>query len=185
MVAGAIMVPRNEGHVKVIGMECRALIDSGSQITSITHSYWQNHPVLKQRELQPSKIPIEGAGGQAVPYHGVLQVDLKVLGQEYKAVPTFVIPDVDYRSSDQKAGTVARILWNNFFCWFGFPAKLHADQGQNFESAMVKELCKCTGIAKTHTTPYHPQGNGTTEEIQPDLNEHAGATGTTLEVRLA
>ncbi|KAG7510967.1 Retrovirus-related Pol poly from transposon [Solea senegalensis] len=91
--------PRNEGNVEVNGMECRALIDSGSQITSITHSYWQNHPVLKQRELQPSKIPIEGAGGQAVPYRGVLQVDLKVFGQENKAVPTFVILDSDYRSS--------------------------------------------------------------------------------------
>ena len=91
--------PRNEGKVKVNGLECRALIDSGSQITSITHSYWQSHPVLKQKKLQSSKIPIEGAGGQAVPYRGVLRIDLQVLGTEFKAVPAFVVPDSDYRSS--------------------------------------------------------------------------------------
>ncbi|KAL0200588.1 hypothetical protein M9458_003775, partial [Cirrhinus mrigala] len=79
-----------------------------------------------------------------------------------------------YPTRDQKAGTVARVLWRNFFCRFGFPAKLHADQGRNFESAIVKELCKCTGIAKTHTTPYHPQGNGTTERFNRTLMNMLG-----------
>lgn len=59
--------PRNEGDVEVNGKACRALIDSGSQITSITHNYWQSHPVLQKKKLQPSKIPIEGAAGQTVP----------------------------------------------------------------------------------------------------------------------
>ncbi|KAL1252085.1 hypothetical protein QQF64_019881 [Cirrhinus molitorella] len=79
-----------------------------------------------------------------------------------------------YPTRDQKAGTVARVLWRNFFCRFGFPAKLHADQGRNFESAIVKELCKCTGITKTHTTPYHPQGNGTTERFNRTLMNMLG-----------
>lgn len=74
-----------------------------------------------------------------------------------------------YPTKDQKANTVARVLWRNFFCRFGFPAKLHVDQGRNFESAIVKELCKCTGIIKTRTTPYHPQGNGTTERFNRTL----------------
>ncbi|KAJ8351905.1 hypothetical protein SKAU_G00233810 [Synaphobranchus kaupii] len=64
-----------------------------------------------------------------------------------------------YPTKDQKAGTVAKVLWRNLFSRFGFPEKLHADQGRNFESSVVKELCKCTGITKTHTSPYHPQGN--------------------------
>ncbi|KAG8003754.1 hypothetical protein GBF38_007721 [Nibea albiflora] len=79
-----------------------------------------------------------------------------------------------YPTKDQKANTVARVLWRNFFCRFGFPAKLHADQGHNFESAIVKELCKCTGITKTHTTPYHPQGNGTTERFNRTLMNMLG-----------
>ncbi len=79
-----------------------------------------------------------------------------------------------YPTRDQKAVTVARVLWRNFFCRFGFPARLHADQGRNFESAIVKELCKCTGITKTHTTPYHPQGNGTTERFNRTLMNMLG-----------
>ena len=66
--------PRNEGEVEVNGMKCKALIDSGSQITSITHGYWCNRPILKNQKMQPSKIPIEGAAGQSVPYYGVLQI---------------------------------------------------------------------------------------------------------------
>ena len=91
--------PRNEGEVGVNGMKCRALIDSGSQITSITHQYWCNHPILQTQKLQPSKIPIEGAAGQSVTYHGVLRINLTVLGKEFKNVPAFVVTDSEYRSS--------------------------------------------------------------------------------------
>uniref|UniRef100_A0A8C6LZU9 Gypsy retrotransposon integrase-like protein 1 n=1 Tax=Nothobranchius furzeri TaxID=105023 RepID=A0A8C6LZU9_NOTFU len=79
-----------------------------------------------------------------------------------------------YPTKDQRASTVAKVLYRNFFCRFGFPAKLHADQGRNFESAVVKELCKCTGITKTRTTPYHPQGNGTTEWFNRTLMNMLG-----------
>lgn len=91
--------PRNEGEVEVNGMKCRALIDSGSQITSITHKYWRNHPILRKQKLQPSRIPIEGAAGQSVSYHGVLHINLNVLGKEFGNVPAFVVTDSEYRSS--------------------------------------------------------------------------------------
>lgn len=79
-----------------------------------------------------------------------------------------------YPTKDQKAVTVAKVLWRNFFCRFGFPAKLHADQGRNFESSVVKELCKLTGITRTHTSPYHPQGNGLTETFNRTLMNMLG-----------
>ncbi|XP_072574574.1 uncharacterized protein [Paramormyrops kingsleyae] len=91
--------PRNKGKVEVNGIQCRALIDSGSQVTTMIYSYWRNHPTLQSQKLLPSEVPIEGAAGQTIPYYGILYVDLKVLGNEYKAVPTFVVPDSDYRSS--------------------------------------------------------------------------------------
>lgn len=91
--------PRNEGEVEVNGIKCRALIDFGSQVTSITHRYWRDHPTLKEQKLQSSKVPIEGAGGQNVPYYGVLRIELTVLGKEFKTVPAFVVPDSEYRSS--------------------------------------------------------------------------------------
>ncbi|KAI5094884.1 hypothetical protein C0J45_14959, partial [Silurus meridionalis] len=60
---------------------------------------------------------------------------------------------------NQKAQTVAKCLWDNFLVHYGFPEKLHSDQGTDFESHTIKELCKCAGISKIRTTPYHPRGN--------------------------
>ncbi|MCJ8730139.1 hypothetical protein PDJAM_G00180710 [Pangasius djambal] len=60
---------------------------------------------------------------------------------------------------NQKARTVAKCLWENFIVHYGFPEKLHSDQGPDFESKTIKELCDLAGIHKVRTTPYHPRGN--------------------------
>lgn len=60
---------------------------------------------------------------------------------------------------NQKAKTVAKSLWDNFLVHYGFPENLHSDRGPDFESHMIKELCKVADISKTRTTPYHPRGN--------------------------
>lgn len=62
-------------------------------------------------------------------------------------------------TQNQKARTVAKWLWDNFIIHYGFPEKLHSDQGPDFESRLIKELCQIAGIRKTRTTPYHPRGN--------------------------
>ena len=52
--------------------------------------------------------------------------------------------------------TATQILYNNFFVHYGFPARLPNDQGRNFESRVIKELCVLGGIQKSRTTLYHP-----------------------------
>jgi len=50
-----------------------------------------------------------------------------------------------YPLRDQEASTCMRALYNGFFSRMGLPRQLHSDQGRNFESKLVAELCKING----------------------------------------
>ena len=57
---------------------------------------------------------------------------------------------------------------------FGVPAKLLSDQGVNFTSALVEELCSAFGIQKCRTTAYHGQCNGQVERFHQTLFKMIG-----------
>jgi len=64
---------------------------------------------------------------------------------------------------DTEAPTCMHALYSAFFSRFGLPRQLHSDQGGNFDSKLVAELCSIAGINKTRTTPFHPRPYGQTE----------------------
>ena len=92
-----------------------------------------------------------------------------------KSVDVLVITDHFTRMAqafpcrDQTAKRVARVLWDRYFCVFGFPERIHSDQGANFESELISELLRVSGVKKSHTTPYHPMGNGSVERFNRTL----------------
>lgn len=74
-----------------------------------------------------------------------------------------------YPLPDQEAETVARVLVQEFICRYGIPRELHSDQGRNFESNVMAEICRMLGIKKTRTCPLHPQGDGFIERFNRTL----------------
>uniref|UniRef100_A0A3B1J624 Gypsy retrotransposon integrase-like protein 1 n=1 Tax=Astyanax mexicanus TaxID=7994 RepID=A0A3B1J624_ASTMX len=74
-----------------------------------------------------------------------------------------------YAVPDQSAATTATRLVEDFFCRFGIPEELHSDQGRNFESQVMAEVCKRLGVRKTRTTPLHPQSDGLVERFNRTL----------------
>jgi len=57
-----------------------------------------------------------------------------------------------------------RVPDQHVFCYFGLPEQIHSDQGAQFQSQLMSDLC-CLwgGVNQSKTTPYHPQGNGVVE----------------------
>ena len=85
----------------------------------------------------------------------------------------------------QTASVIAKTLWDKFFMYYGIPEKILNDQGRNFESSLIMELCKLTGVKKLRTTPYRPQTNGHWEKFNSTLINMTGYTALRSKIPLA
>ena len=74
-----------------------------------------------------------------------------------------------YVTRTQTAQTNARTLWDKFIVKYGLPEKILSDQGCNFKSQLVVDLCKLMGIQKVQSSPYPPQTNGQCERFNSTL----------------
>lgn len=54
-------------NVLVSGVNCNCVLDTGSQVTTVSASFYQNH--LSEHPIQPiDDLDVEGTNGQHVPY---------------------------------------------------------------------------------------------------------------------
>ena len=100
-----------------------------------------------------------------------LKLEMSKGGYQYVLVITdhFTRYALAIPTKNTTARTTAEAFFNNFVVHYGFPKRIHSDQGANFESNLIRELCNITGMTKSRTSPYHPMGNGLTERFNRTL----------------
>ena len=69
---------------------------------------------------------------------------------------------------DIQAETIAEAIVN-MFTRVGVPKEILIDQGSQFLSAVMKEMCRLLSLKQLVTTPYHPSCNGLTEKFNGTL----------------
>lgn len=70
---------------------------------------------------------------------------------------------------DHRAQTVAEVLVTQVFLRLGTPLILHSDQGPEFRSELMKNLCWLLDVKMTKTAPYHPRSDGQVERFNRTL----------------
>ena len=68
-----------------------------------------------------------------------------------------------------KASTVVKFIQKNIIARFGVPKVFITDNGPQFISQVMEDLCTKYGIELHHSTPYYPQANGQAEATNKTL----------------
>ncbi|XP_069115865.1 uncharacterized protein [Argopecten irradians] len=93
----------NEVSMKVRGQDTKALLDTGSTVSTISRHFHKTY--LSDIHIQPlsTVLNIECADGQQLPYDGIIEVDLEVNGingtQRVESCVLLVVPDSNYNSN--------------------------------------------------------------------------------------
>ena len=72
---------------------------------------------------------------------------------------------------DKKSYTVAEAIVTEVICRLGTPHRLHSDQGGEFESHLMRDVCQLLDVGRTRTTPYRPQSDGFVERLNRTIKQ--------------
>ena len=75
---------------------------------------------------------------------------------------------------NQTVKTIAKFLWQGCSLIFRMLVKLLSNWIANFESNIIRELCRLMGIWEVRTSPYHTQTNGQVDWVYQILMHMIG-----------
>ena len=145
-----------------------------SRMDQYTELWCKTCPVcLSTKRKHPSKLQIPVGTITTSKTWELVSIDLWEAGVLSDRGHKYVLTVIDGFSKyafaipikNKTAVIVASKLYKHVFSKFGYPEKLHSDNGLEFCNAVLKELCNLLKIEKTSTTAYHPQGNAFAERI--------------------
>ena len=128
-------------------------------------SYIDSCPRCLRRKSQPDQTPLLNIVVNQ-PLELIHLDYLKIKSSKGNVENVLIITDhftryaQAFSSKIQRTLVTAKLLWNNFILHYGFPSKIITDQGRNFESELIENLCQVAGVKKLRTSPYHPQTSG-------------------------
>ena len=71
-----LVSPQCVATVVIEGNQCNSLLNSGSQVTTVSQSFYETHlssqPILSLNSI----LEVDGAGGQVVPYLGYIEINI-------------------------------------------------------------------------------------------------------------
>jgi transposase InsO family protein len=73
---------------------------------------------------------------------------------------------------NKDAQTVAKAIFEQWFCKFGIPAQIHTDGGKEFENKLMEEFCELLNVQHTNTIQYHPQCNAQVEVFNKTVKKY-------------
>ena len=154
------------GHYKDVEYWCRTCPDCASHKTPTPH---QKAPLSSVAVGSPMQmVAIDLLGPFPTSPAGIKYL-LVAVDYFTKWVEAYPLPNME-------ATTVATALVNEMFFRFSPLEQLHSDQGRQFDSRLIKELCSILQIKKTRTTPYHPQGDVLVERFNRTLLDMLATT---------
>lgn len=98
-IPAGLVGTRCTARIQIEGKEVNCLLDTGSQVTTIPRSYYERYITRLPIKSLEHLLEVEGANGQAVPYLGYVELNLKFPkyfpGMEAE-VPTLalIVPDL-------------------------------------------------------------------------------------------
>jgi transposase InsO family protein len=101
-----------------------------------------------------------------------------MINAEHKNVYVLCITDaftkyaVVTKIDNKEAETVAKAVFENWFCKFGIPAQIHTDGGKEFVNKLSAELFKLLNVQHPKTSPYHPQCNSQVEVLNKTVKKY-------------